>query len=143
MFSRVHQVAVRVLCALLLITTAFAFAQGDVDQPLTPLSERLKSIISNQGAAAADSWFKDNWAVSKDQYAVDPDALIALMSDYLNAGDSISAQVVGEITASVMQDALAGEMQVNTPEMLEELNAQQQADAKKRALIDLREPDQG
>jgi hypothetical protein len=127
------------VCVLILVNADSVFAQGDTGQVQPPLSEHLQSMIDSEGAEAAGNWFNANWPAIKGQYSVDAQAMMAMMSGYLTAGDNASAQAVGEITSTIMQDTMADAMQAYSPEMMDEINVQRQADAKNQAEVDLNE----
>ena len=127
------------VCVLLSVSAGSVFAQADAGQTQIPLSDQLQAIIDAEGADAAGNWFDANWPVIKDQYSVDAQAMMALMSGYLTAGDHVAAQTVGQVTATVMQDTMAEAMQTHSPEMMDELNAQREAGAREQAAVDFSE----
>ncbi len=92
----------------LLLWFPVAEAQAQENAQKTPLSEKLRLIVDEDGAKAARQWFEEVYPEERDQYEADVEGGMTLGSEYMAAGDFESGSLVIEAVITASQDAMPG-----------------------------------
>lgn len=94
------------LLILLPLLLWFPVAEAQENAQKTPLSEKLRLIIDEDGAKAARQWFEEVYPEERDQYEADVEGGMTLGSEYMAAGDFESGSLVIEAVITASQDAV-------------------------------------
>jgi len=110
-----------------LISTQTSYANTDDSTDSTSIAAELKSAIEQGGAAAAKARFAEIYPAQQAKFHFDSQDFLAIITEYANAGDMETVQVLGEINATLTQAMIQTQMAAAQPEILEMMKQQQQA----------------
>ncbi len=116
---------------LLMFTIGASHPGFAADKP--KLTDQLRAAIKSGGPESARKRFKEIYPEHKDDYVIDVQSLIALVSEYMAAGNVEAGQAVAEINAQVSQDYMRDSLAKAAPGMEEQMKALQQAEKEQAA----------
>lgn len=106
-FNTVNRIMTSCVFISYLLLPSVSDAESNQKQSLAKL---LKSTIESNGPTAAQQKFKEIYPQHKNEYIIDPQAIMQLISEYANSGNLEAAQALGEIFSTVSQDMVQEKM---------------------------------
>lgn len=71
------------------------------------LSEEIRAALERDGAEAAERRFDEIYPSQKDRYEIDVKGLAELATEYLQAGDQVTAQAILNMTGTITRNMIA------------------------------------
>jgi len=115
------------LLSIYAASTALAKAQAPVIAP------EIEQVINAEGIDAANARFAELMQTGSLDYTLESQALMALMSSYMQSGNNEAASAVGEMYAQLMQQMLTGASGNYPPGMAEAMRDAQKAEEAQKA----------
>ncbi len=119
---------------IVLLTTTSTLA---AEKP--QLTDELRVLFESEGVAAAKQHFSDVYPSKKDAYTIDVQKLLMMAGEYMQAGNTEAAQAVAGFSNAINQEMFLSTMATHAPEMQQQMEEMQRAEAAQQAAVRLEE----